>query len=63
MLTVPPYLDLKVLDGVLSAVERALLNLGASKIWVAPERPLLTVMAELPDEVLLLPPACKDGSG
>lgn len=60
MLTVPPDLHLKVLDGVLSAVEVALLQLGASKIWIAPDLPALTVMADLPDDDLPLGPLSED---
>ena len=52
VMTLPPGLQIGVLDGVLSAVEVALIDLGASNVWVAPDRPALTVMADLPDGVL-----------
>ena len=63
MLTLPPGLQVRVLDGVLSAVEVALTDLGASKVWLAPDRPELTVMADLPEDVLAAPRlCCEDGA-
>lgn len=47
--TIPPDLDLKVLDAVLGALEVALLQVGAERVWIA-DGPALAVMAELPDD-------------
>lgn len=47
--TVPPGLDLTILDTVLGGLESALLDLGAARVWIATDRPGLMVMAELPD--------------
>jgi hypothetical protein len=48
VLTVSPYLPVEVFDQVLTEVERALEELGASRIWVDPHGPPITVMADLP---------------
>jgi hypothetical protein len=47
--TVPPQLDLTVLEVVMSGIESALLGLGADRIWVDVDGPALAVMAELPE--------------
>ena len=60
--TVPPQLDLAVLDSVLSGIESALLGLGADRIWVDAAGPALTVMAELPEN-LARGPQPVDGPG
>jgi hypothetical protein len=46
--TVSPDLSLLVLDRVLSGLESALVQLGANRVWIDPDRPGLSVMAELP---------------
>lgn len=48
VMTVPIDLPMFVLDKVLLGVETALLELGATAIWIAPDRPQLVVMATLP---------------
>lgn len=50
VVTVPPQLDLVVLDKVLGAVESTLMELGADHVWVEAEGPALAVMAELPND-------------
>lgn len=63
MLTLPPGLQVGVLDGVLSAVEVALINLGAAKVWIDPDRPALSVMADLPEHLPGARRCCaKDGT-
>jgi len=49
VVTVMPNLPLQLLDHVLTRVELALEDVGASRVWVADVRPGLAVMAELPD--------------
>jgi hypothetical protein len=48
VLTMPLNLPLTVLDRVLLGVETALVELGATAVWIDPDRPALAVMAELP---------------
>jgi hypothetical protein len=52
VLTVPSTLPHRVLDQVLTAVESALLEAGATHVWVSAERPDLAVMADLPGEAV-----------
>lgn len=49
VVTVPPELDLPVLDRVLGGVESVLLDMGAQRVWVDAGGPALAVMAEVPD--------------
>jgi hypothetical protein len=49
VLTVVPTLPVSVLDEMLTAVEKALLEMGATRIWIDPELPALAIIAELPD--------------
>jgi hypothetical protein len=51
ILTVEPTLPVAVLDDVLTAVDKALLEIGATRVWIDPDRPALAIMAELPDAV------------
>jgi hypothetical protein len=48
VLTLPLNLPMTVLDRVLLGVETALAELGATAVWIDPDRPALAVMAELP---------------
>ena len=50
--TVPADLDMVVLDGVFTALESALGDLGAARVWIDRDRPAFTVMAELPTSAL-----------
>ena len=47
--TISPDLNLELLDAVLGALEAALLQAGADRVWIA-DGPALAVMVELPDE-------------
>ncbi|GAB6987724.1 hypothetical protein [Nocardioides pyridinolyticus] len=47
--TIPPDLSLKLLDAVLGALEAALLQVGAERVWVA-DGPALEVMVDFPNE-------------
>jgi hypothetical protein len=49
VLTVSESLPAPILDRVLTATEEALLEAGASRIWLTPGSVALTVMAELPE--------------
>ena len=49
VVTVAEDLPLPVFDMTMTAIERALLDLGATRIWVDGTRPLFAVMAEFPD--------------
>lgn len=48
VLTVAPGLPLRVYDTLMTSAQQALEELGASRVWVDPARPLFAVMAELP---------------
>lgn len=48
--TIPIDLDLAILDRVLGGVEAALRDFGAVRVWIAPDAPQLTVLAELPGQ-------------
>jgi hypothetical protein len=48
VLTVSPCLPVEVLEPVLTELERTLDELGASRVWIDPDRPAIAVMAELP---------------
>ncbi len=48
VLTVSPSLPVEMFDQVLTELERALRELGASRVWVDPDRPAIAVMAEMP---------------
>lgn len=50
VLTVAPGLPLWLLDHVLSRIEQALREAGASRVWISDELPALAVMADLPPE-------------
>lgn len=45
-----PHLPHEVLDAVLSAVEQALSEVGATRVWLAHDAGGFAVRAELPDE-------------
>lgn len=49
VVTVAEGLPLPVFDATMTAIERALVDLGATRIWVDGTRPLFAVMAEFPD--------------
>jgi hypothetical protein len=49
VLTVVPTLPVVMLDDMLTSLEKALVEMGATRIWIDPERPALAIMAELPD--------------
>ena len=46
--TVSSDLDMVVLDGVFTALESTLADLGATRVWIDRDRPAFAVMAELP---------------
>lgn len=48
VLTLDPALPMALLDAVLTATEHALVELGATRIWVDRTTPGMEVMAELP---------------
>lgn len=48
VLTLAANLPLPLLDGVLTATEQALGNLGISKVWIAVEGRDLKVLADVP---------------
>jgi hypothetical protein len=48
VLTVTPGLPVWLLDHLLTRVEQALDEAGASRIWISAELPQLAVMADLP---------------
>jgi hypothetical protein len=48
VLTVTPTLPHRVLDLVMTALEGALHEAGATRVWVSDELPHLAVMADLP---------------
>ena len=47
--TVPPQLDLVVLERILGSLETTLVGLGATRVWVDVDGHSLAVMAELHD--------------
>ena len=47
VMTVVPDLPLWLLDHVLSRTEQALVEAGASHVWIATDLPAIAVMAEL----------------
>ena len=50
VLTVTPTLPHRVLDRVMTAVEGALNDCDASRVWISNELPRLAVMADLPED-------------
>ncbi|HEU5037513.1 MAG TPA: hypothetical protein VFT70_10940 [Nocardioides sp.] len=46
--TVSSDLDMIVLDGLFTALESTLTDLGATRVWIDRDRPAFAVMAELP---------------
>ncbi len=52
VVTVMPNLPLRLLDHMLTRIESALQDAGASRVWIADARAGLAVMAELPSDPL-----------
>ena len=52
VLTVAPGLPAWLLDHVLTHLEHSLREAGASRVWISAELPALSVMADLPGDVL-----------
>lgn len=50
VLTVTPTLPHRVRDRVMTAVEGALNDCDASRVWISNELPRLAVMADLPED-------------
>jgi hypothetical protein len=48
IVTVSPGLPVAVFDSLLTAIERALEETGASRVWIDPALPPMSVVAELP---------------
>ena len=51
VVTVPPQLDITVLDKLLGGIETTLTELGAGNVWIDLDSPALAVMAALPDDL------------
>lgn len=52
VLTVTPGLPAWLLDHLLTTLEQTLCEAGATRVWISPDHPELSVMADLSPDVL-----------